>query len=89
MAAMLNTYICLGFSANAGAMIVSQGFANPEDLEQLTSEEVVGLCKRLRSPGGLIPNPVAVSNAEGISLPESRCSSPTQGEMPGPCLKRA
>jgi hypothetical protein len=77
MAAMLNAYICLGFSANAGAMIVGQGFANPKDLEQLTSEEVVGLCKNLRSPGGLVPNPVVVANSSSIvhTQPRGKCRS--------------
>jgi hypothetical protein len=31
-------------------------------------EEVIGTCKILPSPGGLIPNPVAVSDAAGVPL---------------------
>ena len=58
MAMLNNVHIRLGFSNAAGASLIAQGFAPPEDLEQeLTSEEVLGLCKSLYSPGGLIPNP--------------------------------
>ena len=69
MAAMLNAFIRLGFSNAAGASLIAQGFATPEDLEQLTSEEIVGLCKSLRSPGGLIPNPAAVPGGDGALPP--------------------
>ena len=63
--AMLNAYVRLGFSNAAGTSLIGQGFTAPEHLEQLTSEEVVGLCKSLRSPGGLIPNPAALPGAGG------------------------
>ena len=67
--AMLNAYIRLGFSNAAGASLIAQGFVTPEDLEQLTSEEVVGLRKSLRSPGGLIPKPVAILGVNGALPP--------------------
>lgn len=53
--AVLNAQIRLGFSANpAGASLVGWGFRTPKDLEQLTSKEVFGTCKSLRSPGGVL-----------------------------------
>ena len=67
---MLNAqYIHLSFFNAAGARLIAQGFAAPDNLEQLTSKEVVGLCKCLRSPGGLIPNPVAILGVDGALPP--------------------
>ena len=67
---MLNAqYIHLSFFNAAGASLIAQGFAAPDNLEQLTSKEVVGLCKCLRSPGGLIPNPVAILGVDGALPP--------------------
>ena len=68
--AMLNAqYIHLSFFNAAGARLIAQGFAAPDNLEQLTSKEVVGLCKCLRSPGGLIPKPVAILGVNGALPP--------------------
>ena len=67
--AMLNACIHLGFSNAAGTSLIAQGFAAPEDLEQLTSKEGIGLCKSLRLPGGLIPNPVAIIGVDGALPP--------------------
>ena len=53
----------------AGTSLIGQGFAAPEDLEQLRFKEIVRLCKGLRLPGGLIPNPVAIPGADGVVPP--------------------
>jgi hypothetical protein len=91
--AMLNAFIRLGFSEAAAGNIVEQGFGTPEDLEQLTSEEVVGLCKSLRSPGGLIPNPIAVVDGDGnapVGVPLFvRDPGENVGAMPEKSLKQA
>ena len=64
MAILLSaSYIHLGFSNAAGASLIAQGFAAPEDLEHI--KKIVGLCKSWRLPGGLIPNPVEITNAGG------------------------
>jgi hypothetical protein len=91
--AMLNAYDRLGFSPAAGANIVNQGFGTPEDLEQLSSEEVSTLCKSLRSPGGLIPNPAAVPDDQGV-VPAGvplfiRDPGENVGAMPEKSLKQA
>jgi hypothetical protein len=89
---MLNAFICLGFNAAVGNNILDQGFTTPDNLEQLSSEEVVGLCKSLRQPGGLIPNPIAVADAAGVLPPGAPLFIPnpghTVGAMPEKSLKQ-
>jgi hypothetical protein len=91
--AMLNAFVCLGFSDAAAENIVEQGFGTPEDLEQLTSDEVVGLCKCLRSPGGMIPNPATIADAAGniaIGVPLFvRDPGENVGAIPEKSLKQA
>jgi hypothetical protein len=90
---MPNAFVRLGFSDAAAENIVEQGFGTPEDLEQLTSDEVVGLCKSLRSPGGMIPNPDAIADAAGniaIGVPLFvRDPGENVGAMPEKSLKQA
>ena len=88
--AMLNAYLRLGFSNAAGTSWIDQGFAAPEDLEQLTSEEVVGLCKGLRSPEGLIPNPaVAILGADGVLPPGVPLFVANPGETVGAMAEKS
>ena len=90
--AMLNAYIRLGFSSVVANNIMNQGFLTPEDLEQLTSEEITDLCKSLRSPGGLIPNPIAVPDTNGNMPPGVPLFTHNPGEnvgaMPEKSLKQ-
>jgi hypothetical protein len=90
--AMLNAFIRLGFNAAACNDILNQGFMTPDDIEQLSSEEVGGLCKSLRQPGGLIPNPIAVADAAGAMPAGAPLFIPNPGHtvdaMPEKSLKQ-
>jgi hypothetical protein len=57
----------IGFSAPASQAITDQAHNSLDELSLLTDDEVDGLCKSLRSPGGLIPGPPAI--AGGVAGP--------------------
>ena len=66
----------LGFSNEAAAIIVADGYDNLSEYESMTDEDVTSLCKTVRRPGGTIqqdgndaPNPgLAVSTRAELNL---------------------
>ena len=70
--AMNDMYVRLGFTVAAAAFLTgAQGMRNLDELSLLTETEVEALCKLLRSPGGMIPNPAGRGNpivAPGCSV---------------------
>jgi hypothetical protein len=64
MAAAINTRQVLqliGFAAPVSQAITDQGHDDFDEIALLTDDEVDGLCKSIRSPGGLIPGVPAVA----------------------------
>jgi hypothetical protein len=56
----------IGFAPPVAQVITDQGHDSFDEVALLTDDEIEGLCKSLRAPGGLIPGPpLAVGGAPG------------------------
>jgi hypothetical protein len=68
VAALRQAYVCLGFMNAAATNITNnQDVDSLDELKVLRDEDIVNLCKVVRRPGGMIPNPQAGRRTWGPS----------------------
>jgi hypothetical protein len=71
----------IGFAAPAAQAITDQGHDDFEELSLLTDDEVDGLCKSLRSPGGTVPGvAVAAGAAPAPAVPNPGMAVSTRAQ---------
>lgn len=76
-----NALQLIGFSAAASQAISDQGHDSFDELALLTDDEVDGLCKSLRAPGGTIPGPpAAAGGVAGPAIPNPGVPVPTRAQ---------